>query len=38
MNYYNREDIENLEKQFRINLVNSLSGYKSANLIATKAR
>ena len=38
MNYYNREDIENLEKQFRINLVNSLSGYKSANLIATKSK
>ncbi|MBW2960902.1 flavin reductase family protein [Mesonia aestuariivivens] len=38
MNYYNKEHIEKFDKQFRINLVNSLSGYKSANLIATKSK
>jgi len=29
------EDIENLDKVYRINLINSCSGYKSANLIGT---
>lgn len=38
MEYFNREKIEDLEKLFRVNLVNSLSGYKSANLIATKSK
>ncbi|WP_121667122.1 flavin reductase family protein [Mesonia aquimarina] len=38
MNYLNKEKIEDLEKLYRVNLVNSLSGYKSANLIATKSK
>ncbi|MDR6301235.1 flavin reductase family protein [Mesonia maritima] len=38
MEYLNREKIEDLEKLFRVNLINSLSGYKSANLIATKSK
>lgn len=38
MNYYNREHIDNFDKQYRVNLINSLSGYKSANLIATKSK
>ncbi len=33
--YFNEEDIENLEKIFRVNLINSCSGYKAANLIGT---
>ena len=31
------EDIKNYKKFFRANFVNSLSGMKSANLIATKS-
>ena len=37
MIHYSEEDIENLDKVFRINLINSCSGYKSANLIGTKS-
>lgn len=33
--HFNEEDIENLEKVYRINLINSCSGYKSANLIGS---
>ena len=32
---FNEEEIENLEKIYRINLINSCSGYKAANLIGT---
>ena len=32
-----REDISNMEKIERLNLINSCTGYKSANLIATKS-
>lgn len=32
---YTREDINNLDKIFRINLINSCSGYKSANLLGS---
>tara|TARA_S200000501_G_scaffold375473_1_gene427606 strand:+ start:1451 stop:2071 length:621 start_codon:yes stop_codon:yes gene_type:complete len=35
--HYREEDIENLEKVFRINLINSCSGYKSANLIGSSS-
>jgi len=38
MNYFNKKEIDQFEKLFRINLINSLSGYKSANLIATKSK
>lgn len=33
--YYNLSDIQSLEKTFRANLINSVSGYKPANLIGT---
>lgn len=33
----NRKDIAHLSHLYRINLINSCSGYKSANLIATKS-
>lgn len=35
---YNRKDINNLNSRFRAHLINSATGYKSANLIATKSR
>ena len=33
--HFDEEQIENLDKIFRINLINSCSGYKSANLIGS---
>ncbi len=33
--FFNEIDLSNLEKIFRINLINSCSGYKSANLIGS---
>lgn len=33
--HYNLSDIKSLEKTFRANLINSVSGYKPANLIGT---
>ena len=35
MAFYQREDIDNLEKIFKINLINSCSGFKSANLLCS---
>lgn len=35
---YTREDIEHLNSRFRARLINSASGYKSANLIATQSK
>lgn len=35
MKQFSRSEIDNLEKRMRANLINSLSGYKSANLIGT---
>jgi flavin reductase (DIM6/NTAB) family NADH-FMN oxidoreductase RutF len=35
MTYFNKLEIEALEKNYRANLINSIGGYKSANLIAT---
>ncbi len=35
MAFYNRKDIDNLGKIFRINLINSCSGFKSANLLGS---
>lgn len=32
-----RTDIDNMDKLYRINLINSCSGYKSANLIGTQS-
>ena len=33
--HYSREDIDQMNKIFRINLINSCSGYKSANLLGS---
>lgn len=38
MIHYNSSKIANLEKRFRANLINSCTGYKSANLLATKSK
>ena len=35
MTYFSETDIENLRHLYKINLINSCSGYKSANLIGT---
>ena len=37
MIHYTKQDIDVLNHLFKINLINSCSGYKSANLIGTKA-
>jgi flavin reductase (DIM6/NTAB) family NADH-FMN oxidoreductase RutF len=37
MQYFTRKDIDDMDYLFRINLINSISGYKSANLIGTKS-
>lgn len=34
--YYSKSDIEQLEQRFRTNLINSLAGFKPANLIGSK--
>lgn len=38
MMYFNDEDIQSLEHIYKINLINSCSGYKSANLIGSISR
>lgn len=35
--HFTREQIDNLHHIYKINLINSISGYKSANLIGTKS-
>ncbi len=35
---FSRDDIDQLHHLYRINLINSCSGYKSANLIGTKSK
>ena len=35
MHFFNNQDINQLDKIFRINLINSCSGFKSANLLGT---
>ena len=35
MQFFNQQDIHNLDKIYRINLINSCSGFKSANLLGT---
>lgn len=37
MIYFNTKEMNSLEHLYKINLINSCSGYKSANLIATKS-
>lgn len=36
--YFTRNDIDALEHFYKINMINSVSGYKAANLIATKSK
>ena len=38
MEHITSEEITGMEKLFRLNLINSVTGYKSANLIATKSK
>ena len=38
MKHIDSSDIEQMEKIFRLNLINSCTGFKSANLIATKSK
>jgi len=37
MRFFSRHEIDELEKIYRLNLINSCSGYKSANLVATSS-
>ena len=37
MVHYSKEDIHEMDKIFRLNLINSCTGYKSANLLGTKS-
>ena len=38
MQYFSLDDINNLQHLYKINLINSCSGFKSANLIGTKSK
>jgi len=38
MLHFKRSDIDAMEKIFRLNLINSCTGYKSANLIGTQSK
>lgn len=33
--FFSKSDLDQLEKRYKVNLINSISGYKSANLIGT---
>lgn len=35
---FNKEDIQQLDKKYRLNLINSISGIKPANLIGTRSK
>jgi flavin reductase (DIM6/NTAB) family NADH-FMN oxidoreductase RutF len=37
MPYFNSEDLNSFSKLYRLNLVNSITGYKSANMIGTRS-
>ena len=37
MHYFNSNDLDGLSKIYRLNLINSITGYKSANLIGTQS-
>ena len=37
MTHFNTDDFSQMHHLYRINLINSCSGYKSANLIGTKS-
>ena len=38
MDYFNSESLDSLNKIYRINLINSITGYKSANLLGTVSK
>ena len=38
MRQFSEKDINSLDKIYRLNLINSITGYKSANLIATQSK
>jgi len=38
MLHYTRADIDQMDKIFRLNLINSCTGFKSANLLGTKSK
>ncbi|MGA1545573.1 MAG: flavin reductase family protein [Flavobacteriaceae bacterium] len=38
MHYFQREDLEGLSKIYRLNLLNSATGYKSAHLVGTRSK
>ncbi|MBL19966.1 MAG: flavin oxidoreductase [Flavobacteriaceae bacterium] len=38
MIHYSRTDIDQMDKIFRLNLINSCTGFKSANLLGTKSQ
>ena len=37
MQYFNLHDIQGFSKLYRLNLINSITGYKSANMIGTRS-
>jgi flavin reductase (DIM6/NTAB) family NADH-FMN oxidoreductase RutF len=37
MQHFNTDEIQGLSKLYRLNLINSITGYKSANMIGTKS-
>jgi flavin reductase (DIM6/NTAB) family NADH-FMN oxidoreductase RutF len=37
MQYFNVDDIQGFSKLYRLNLINSITGYKSANMIGTRS-
>lgn len=37
MRHFTEKEIQNFDKIYRLNLINSITGYKSANLIATQS-
>ncbi len=37
MHYFNIDDIQGFSKIYRLNLINSITGYKSANMIGTRS-
>ena len=37
MQYFNLDDIQGFSKMYRLNLINSITGYKSANMIGTRS-
>lgn len=38
MKHFSKEDISKMSSIYRLNMINSCTGYKSANLIGTKSK